>query len=59
MFKFLLMVYVPTNSFQVADKKFLHNTSKYTDLIYQADLDILCYMMLIRMGTVIIGLYIW
>ena len=40
-FQRLLVVYVPTNSFHVADRSFYAKTSGCTDLIYHADLDIL------------------
>ena len=40
-FQWLLVVYVPTNSFHVADKRFYTNTNRCTDRIYHADSDIL------------------
>ena len=40
-YHWLLVVYVPTNSFHVADRSSYTNTSGCTDLIYHNDLDIL------------------
>ena len=40
-FQRLLVVFVPSNFFHVADRSFYTNTSGCTDLIYHADLDIL------------------
>ena len=40
-FQWLFVVYVPTNSFHVADKGFYTNTNGCTDRIYHADSDIL------------------